>query len=77
MPMPSPFRDLIRRLAVGAALVGLLAVMPLQPALADEPVPLPCDPVDCPPVPITLPGCPSCEPGPAPQPGTAPGDPIE
>ena len=32
-----------------------------------EPVPLPCDSTNCGPVPIVLPGCPSCKPGPAPD----------
>ena len=32
-----------------------------------EPVPLPCEPTNCGPVPIVLPGCPSCKPGPAPD----------
>lgn len=44
----------------------------------DTPVPLPCDPdSDCGPVPTQLPGCDTCAPGPAPDPGTAPGGPIE
>ncbi|MDO9125907.1 hypothetical protein [Parvibaculum sp.] len=61
-----------------AILAGLLIVAPV-PALAEDetPVPLPCDPADCGPVPIELPGCDTCEPGPAPDPGTAPGGPIE
>jgi len=47
-------------------------------ALADDtPVPLPCDPSECGPVPTELPGCDTCAPGPAPDPGTAPGEPIE
>lgn len=61
-----------------AALAIVLGSGAIGTALAEEtPVPLPCDPADCGPVPIELPGCDSCEPGPAPDPGTAPGEPIE
>lgn len=59
-----------------AVLAGAMMLAPL-PALAEDPVPLPCDPADCGPVPIELPGCDTCAPGPAPDPGTAPGGPIE
>ena len=55
------------KLLTAAAVTALFCVS--LPAIAGEtPVPLPCDPVDCPPVPIPLPGCPSCPTKPAPDP---------
>jgi hypothetical protein len=53
---------------VALAAVFLLSFGLASMAYAQDPVPLPCDPVDCPPVPITLPGCPTCPDEPAPSP---------
>lgn len=64
-----------RRFWSAAAFAGFIALAPLPSFADDTPVPLPCDPSECGPVPIELPGCPSCEPGPVPDP--APGGPIE
>lgn len=65
-------------LLASAVLAGVLILVSVPAVAEDEtPVPLPCDPADCGPVPIELPGCDTCEPGPAPDPGTAPGGPIE
>ena len=51
-----------------AAAVTALYYVSLPAIAGDTPVPLPCDPPDCPSVPIPLPGCPSCETKPAPDP---------
>lgn len=69
----------IRSLLLAAIAGGALSFGFQAAALADDdtPVPLPCDPASCGPVPIELPGCDTCAPGPAPDPGTAPGGPIE
>ena len=59
--------NMTMKLLMAAAVTALFGLSP--PAIAqDTPVPLPCDPVDCPPVPIPLPGCPSCPTEPAPDP---------
>ena len=49
-----------------AAVTAMISVSPLAVANATD-VPLPCDPVDCPPVPIVLPGCDTCPTDPAPD----------
>ena len=54
------------KLLVAVAVTALFFVS--LPAIAGEtPVPLPCDPVDCGPVPNPLPGCPTCTTKPAPD----------
>jgi hypothetical protein len=52
-------------LVVGA---GLLLGGATVAFAESDPVPLPCDPADCGPVPIELPGCPTCTKEPAPDP---------
>jgi len=68
-----------RTIMLAAAIGGTLWLGMNIAALADDdtPVPMPCDPAtDCGPVPVEPPGCDeNC--GPAPDPGTAPGGPIE
>lgn len=79
MPISPKSRPAARALLAWAAATVLAAGVHVTPVFAgdDTPVPLPCNPEDCGPVPIVLPGCPTCTPNPAPDPGTAPGGPIE
>lgn len=48
------------------AVAVFVALAPLPSLAEDTPVPLPCEPEDCGPVPNPLPGCPTCKPDPAP-----------
>ncbi|HEV2561951.1 MAG TPA: hypothetical protein VGT78_07400 [Rhizomicrobium sp.] len=67
-----------RTIMLAAAIGGALLLGMNFAALADDdtPVPMPCNPEDCGPVPVEPPGCDeNCTP--APDPGTAPGGPIE
>lgn len=60
-----------RRFRAAAAFACFVALAPLPSFAQETPVPLPCEPENCGAVPIELPGCPTCNPDPA------PGGPIE